>query len=326
LEGGDPKRLSLWLSNQYRWIFADKVGRLLPRGTRRVYIAPDGELNFVPFAALISLDGKFLCEQLEINYVATGRDLLRRPEERAAEAGKLVFFGDPTFSTGKEEGVFAGLPGTRAEGSHLKALLPSLKMSGEFHLAGEATEARLRALHSPGILHLATHGFLTDVLPFGSREHSNPMFRSGVALAGASDTIRSWRAERPAPPADADGILLADEVSDLDLRETSLVCLSACMTARGEAHDGQGVFGLRRGFGKAGALHVLMTLWPVSDKETAEFMREFYRELSEGTYADTALALVQRRWLLRLREEKDTLEAVRIAAPFLLSSYGVDQD
>ena len=73
-----------------------------------------------------------------------------------------------------------------------------------------------------------------------------------------------------------DGILTAQEISSLDLSGMKLVVLSACQTGDGEI-TGDGVFGLQRGFKKAGVQSLLMSLWPVDDAATSLLMTEFYR-------------------------------------------------
>ena len=69
------------------------------------------------------------------------------------------------------------------------------------------------------------------------------MRASGVALAGAQQTLKLW-SQRKAPEPETDGILTAEEVASLDLNGTWLVTLSACETGVGEARSGEGVFGL----------------------------------------------------------------------------------
>ncbi len=166
--------------------------------TRRLFLAPDGQLALVPFAALH--DGKqFLVETFDFTYLTSGKDLLPRSQE-IAPAASVVVLADPAFgaplqapaaSTGEAsavagrsaslEGFFSSLressvqrawsvvplPGTRQEAESIQRLLPQAQL----FLGPEATKERLLHLPPPGILHLATHGFfLQDApAPTGSR-------------------------------------------------------------------------------------------------------------------------------------------------------------
>lgn len=60
-----------------------------------------------------------------------------------------------------------------------------------------------------------------------------------------------------------------------------LIALSACQTAQGDI-TGDGVFGLQRGFKKAGANTILIFMWKVDDEATCLLMTEFYRNWLNG--------------------------------------------
>ena len=98
--------------------------------------------------------------------------------------------------------------------------------------------------------------------------------RSGLVLAGANNVWYESVAGN-----DNDGILTAQEVSELDMAKTRLIVLSACETALGDIKGSEGVYGLQRAFKMAGAKFIIMSLWQVPDKETVEFMETFYSKL-----------------------------------------------
>jgi CHAT domain-containing protein len=225
------------------------------------------------------------------------------------------------------------LPNTAQEAEYLQAKSSSWHLKPATFTGTEATEAQVKALHSPYILHLATHGFfLPDIQPTNQTRTlqfdqkmpvvlHNPMQRSGLALAGAELTLDAWK-RGEVPDTENDGILMADEVALLDLQNTWLVTLSACDTGIGEARAGEGVLGLRRGFIQAGAQNLLMTLWPVSDKWTVDLMKGFYDVAMRTGNAPDALADVQREYLVKLKTEKNLVFAARLAGPFVMNFQG----
>jgi CHAT domain-containing protein len=230
-------------------------------------------------------------------------------------------------SAAKDDDLLPPLPGTEREAAFLQVEATRNGVEAQFFRGSEASKENLGKLDSPYILHLATHGLylLADEVPAipsadgsGAPAAAQPMNRSLLAFAGASITLRDWR-KRTFPPPGNDGLLTAQQAAGLNLDRTWLVVLSACDTGGGEAQNGEGVIGLRRGFAEAGAQNLLMTLWTADDSETADLMQAFYREALRTGDAPGALARVQRASLEAARKKFGLSEAVRKAGPFILS-------
>ena len=171
----------------------------------------------------------------------------------------------------------AMLPGTKEEVSNLSNILGQIDFSFDVHLGHDATEAQVKSISNPKVLHIATHGyFLKDVetsaedITMGiasDKISESPLLRSGLLFAGAKEAITTG----------GDGVLTAFEALNLNLYETELVVLSACETGLGEIKNGEGVYGLQRAFQIAGAKSILMSLWTVSDEATQQLMTSFYQ-------------------------------------------------
>ncbi len=285
--------------------------------TRHLFLAPDGQLALVPFAALHD-DQHFLVDSFDFTYLPSGKSLLPRPQE-SAPPDAVVVLADPDFSAplpaapalaersraykrffstlsedlAQRAWAPTPLPGTRQEAEAIQRLLPQAQL----FLGPEATKQRLLQLPAPGILHLATHGFFLEDAPqvpasravghFGALGENtqapsppDPLLRSGLVLAGASAPGPSGSGS--APPTAESALVTALELAGLDLWGTQLVVLSACDTGRGDVKLGQGVYGLRRAFLVAGAETVVMSLWKVNDETTRELMEAYYRQLLAG--------------------------------------------
>ena len=287
---------------------------------RHIIISPDGNLSRVAFEALPNGPGRFLIDDYKFSYVAVGRDVLRFNRESSAEPFPPVVVADPDFNLGgtprkvddpareRPGYLFSRLSKTKGEGKYLAekfGVTPNW-------LGASALEKPLKAVKSPSVLHIATHGFFYEDqkidLSEGNRSFrfdsiggiergvrfsisnlKNPLLRSGLALAGAN----TWLKGQDPPEEAEDGLLTAEDVTGMDLLDTELVVLSACDTGLGDVHIGEGVMGLRRSFMLAGAKTLVMSLWKVPDKETRELMEEFYDRLLEGAPRAEALRQAQ---------------------------------
>lgn len=332
----------------------------------RLIVSPDGELNKVPFAALRRPDGLYLVEKQIISYVASGRDLLRHETDVAATLD-LLLVANPAFDdqealhttplTGEVLRTtdfgerFDPLPGTAEEA---RVIPPLVTGAQKRILEGrEATASAVRTTTSPRILHLATHGFflqdeemaLPEALPHHhwqavhaergpggviklpalmGRNRSagvgrHPMVRSGLALAGANHARTITTGEN--------GLLTALEVTGMNLYGTDLVVLSACQTALGDVHVGEGVYGLRRAFVLAGAKNLVMSLWRVNDQVTLSQMAHFYRAYGQGVAPAQAMCEAQVQTIAALRARTtetygEALAPVKLWAPFIVQQTG----
>jgi CHAT domain-containing protein/Flp pilus assembly protein TadD len=322
------------LSDLYRRILA-------PLGTAAtsdgpLIVSPDGELNKAPFAALMAPDGHYVVERRVVSYVASGRDLTREKSDTPPTLNLLLaanpaFDDRNVFRAGSfrsqpavrapdyKKTAYPPLPGT-AEEAH--AIPPLVKGTKKVLVDAAATESAVKSTRSPQILHLATHGFFlgdqagseSSLDPLGRGGSAlfrvgpeGPLARSGLALAGANYADDVTRGD--------DGILTALEVTNMDLRGTDLVVLSACETALGQIRTGEGVYGLRRAFVLAGARNLVMSLWPVSDKITRDLMERFYRAYEDGASAADALRTAELDTVAHLRKVTSTGTPERTFAP-----------
>ncbi len=311
----DPRRLDTrQLSRKLDQLVMMPLRRLIgsDSGIKHFLVSPDGALNLVPFAALVDEHNQYLVTRYLFTYLTSGRHLLRSHMRQDSQSAALVladpaFDGQPpTYSRSQRDikpvygwvqpGAlnldfanvkFRPLTGTASEAQALSRLLPDAKVLTQ----GQATEAALKQISGPRLLHIATHGFF---LPDAKIEGKTPFptselafTRSGLALAGANQ-LKSG---------DDDGLLTAWEVAGLDLWGTKLVVLSACDTGVGEIKNGDGVYGLRRAFVLAGSETQVMSLWSVSDQGTKELMVAYYKRLLRGEGRGEALRQVQLQML-----------------------------
>ena len=292
------------------------------KGIKNVYFAPAGQLHNIAIEHLPSSDSTFIAEQINFYRLSSTRQLVMiKDKSHIKEAvlyGGLKYDADTTAlvvenkkytdiprdlniqhtfypdSLNLRDGA-KYLPATKIEAEQIKQALENTRLQPALYMDLRGTEESFKALSGKNIsmLHIATHGFYwtetearqtkdLDFLMMGDNNQSRyvedkALTRSGLLLSGANIALKG----NPLPEGLEDGILTAKELAGLDLRGLDLVVLSACETGLGEI-TGDGVFGLQRGFKKAGANTLLMSLWKVDDNATQLLMTQFYKNLLAG--------------------------------------------
>lgn len=285
-------------------------------GNKRLVIVAEGALQVIPFAMLptpIGADASNKNPQSEIPLVVN-HELVTLPSAstlavmRKELAGRtpapkqLAIFADPVFAAndprlkvtavkqtnealpivasrmiehltadatlqGARRGlVIPRLPFTRQEANQILALAPANSSFRAMDFKASRASALNSELSQYRYLHFATHGYLD------------------TERAGLSALVLSLVDEQGRPQ---DGFLRAHELYNLNL-PAELVVLSACQTGLGKQIKGEGMIGLTRGFMHAGAARVVVSLWNVNDKATAELMTRFYQKMLKERQAPAA--------------------------------------
>ena len=275
-----------------------------------VYFAPSGLLHQVSLESLPYDSSRSMADVYSMVRVSSTREIAKGkstvPNTKAALYGGIYYSATPEAMAIEHEKYSRGsrganyLPESKVEIDTIRQLLEDKKISVEIYTASAANEESFKALSGKkqNILHIATHGFYWPDTTAQKQQYFShhtsvsidPLKRCGLLFAGAN-TALSGHSERLASGVE-DGILTAQEISTLDLREADIVALSACETARGDV-SGEGVFGLQRAFKMAGAQTLLMAIWPVDDKATQLLMISFYRNLNQGMSKRQAFRIAQ---------------------------------
>ena len=168
--------------------------------------------------------------------------------------------------------VIPRLPFTRQEASQLMALTPKGSSLSAIDFQASRATVLDPALSQYRYVHIATHGLLDTERP------------------GLSALVFSMVDAEGKPQ---NGFLRANDIYNLKL-PAELVVLSACQTGLGKDIKGEGLVGLTRGFMYAGAARVVVSLWNVNDKATADLMTKFYEKmLKQGERPAAALRAAQ---------------------------------
>lgn len=286
----------------------DPLENYLP-GIKKIFIASDGLLNRLAFISLQDKNDKLIFDKYEVHFVLSTKDIAKvKASQKKFVKSSISLFGGANYSLvnkgalkdsligyrslplgmgGTSEWDF--LPSTLTEVKNISKELKVNKWIVNSYIGNEASENNFKyqnGKNAPSLIHIATHGFYFPLIrrsnsintlnsKFVYKESENPMLRSGLLFSSANE---AWMGKTVKDDSE-DGILTAFELANIDLSKTELIVLSACETGLGDVLNGEGVFGLQRAIKLAGVNKMIVSLWSVPDRETAEMMEEFYSAL-----------------------------------------------
>ncbi len=251
----------------------------LPAHIKRLVLVPHAALYHLPFSALHDGSG-FLCERFSVSYVPTVSlipILSRQKAQSAAEQGigheSLPGAGNYLVS------AISDYSATRKNGVVFSSRLRSA--AGLEDLGYTMEEAQ-----SIATLGGATTGSATLLTNEQVKENLPKMFGDYDVVHFAGHAV--FNADEPL----ASGLVLADgsilsagsilEGSALRTRRGRLLVLSACQTGVNVVTDGGEILGLARALMYAGMPNLVLSLWEVADRSTADLMQDFHTFLRAG--------------------------------------------
>ena len=300
-------------------------------GASVVYFSPAGVLHLMPIENVTDCGKKFV-RLSSTREIALRDDRKQQPlndcitaygglqyEENAPELlaenaiqpeEDIVYHSRGLMRSASNSGIdreaYGYLLGTLIEATKIDSLAKANGTQSRLLTHYKGTEGSVKALSgkAPRLLHIATHGIFekfdktnnTAAMSFLDHDQAAPrisdeekaLTHTGLLMSGGYAALSGTEL----PDNMEDGLLTAKEVSVTDLRGCDLVVMSACSTGLGNITD-EGVFGLQRGFKKAGVNAILMSLWPVDDEATQMLMVEFYKHYLSGLSKQKSLEKAQ---------------------------------
>src|SRR5690606_8732356 len=193
-----------------------------------VYLSADGVYNQINLEAIPTPDGKYVIDNTNIVLVSNTRDLYERHRNirEKAKNNTAYMSGNPTCHLATaDNATIAPLPGTEEEVLQLDFLLKQKGWETKDFIESAAAEEAVKAVNSPKIFHIATHGLyrrsqeisLSDQLRGNeSVMTQNPLLRTGLLLTGAGDLLSKTDYNYNMD----NGILTAYEAMSLNLDQT----------------------------------------------------------------------------------------------------------
>ncbi|MBD2188814.1 CHAT domain-containing protein [Pseudanabaena mucicola] len=274
----DPSSLDILDSAHqlYTLLIEPIAADLEKANVQTIIYAPDGQLRYLPIAALHDRQ-QWLVERYAINTItaASLTNLSNRDRNNqlrvlagAFTSGKYVFkVNGQTFD-------FAGLPFAGQEVNNLVAKLPETTKFIDRNFSASSTVSKFKDYN---IIHLATHAAFVN----GKPEDSFVMFGDGSRVS-----LR--------------------DVSTWSLQNVDLVILSACETGvGGRLGNGTEIMGFGYQMEYAGAKAAIASLWKVSDGGTQALMDNFYDILPNPQLSKAEVLAKSQRAMIKSPQNRD---------------------
>jgi len=297
----------------YEWLIKPLENNLKTADAKTIIYAPDGQLRYIPLAALY--DGKqWLIERYRVNNItaASLTDFNTKPEPKMHILAAAFVKGSYQFRHEGQDFRFNGLPFAGIEVDKLaQTVSPTTK-----YFDKDFNQTIIPLLDSYTVVHFATHAAFV----VGTPEQSFVLFGDGTVVT--LQTMKNWR-----------------------FKNIDLIVLSACETGLGGNYGtGIEILGLGYRLQTAGARAVIASLWSVDDGGTQALMNAFYAALRTGKLSKTEalqqaqIALItsnnptdqQRRGSIKIEpiegvpsDVANRLSHPRYWAPFILIGNGL---
>lgn len=311
------------------WSNLEKYGL---KDIETIYFSADGLVHKIAIENLIDNNGIYAYEKWNLKRLSSTRELINRNVKY--EINNYILYGGLDYEASMKSNNsnlrstrcvdynslragFSGLPGTKMEINDIAKILKGNNINYRLMEGAKGTEESFKRLSGSNfhVIHLATHGFfwtedesknknsriLSSIDSNNQNAIDDALCRSGVVFSGSNNVLKNINI----PDDRDDGILTADEISQMVLNSVDMVVLSACQTGLGDINS-EGVYGLQRGFKLAGVNSLLMSLWKVADDSTQLLMTEFYKALLNGKSKQESLDYA--KMYLREKGYTDPLE------------------
>ncbi len=246
----DQESVATYVRNAHI-VYQELIGQFEEKGLvshENLLVVPDGELNLLPFEALLKTTSgaeshsfgflDYALNHYNISYTYNSR-LLRGND---GSRDKVQFLGvAPSFNESIQELEF--------NQEEVRAINAIYKGEGLLGARGNYQNFE-DAVKSANILHMATHAIFDDQIPLASK----------IELMDTS--------------------MYLYQIATME-HQLDLAVLSACQTASGKERKGEGLISLTRAFIRSGCPNVIASLWDVSDRKAFDITRDFHSNFRE---------------------------------------------